>query len=294
MSPSTTVRRAGVVTASALALSLGGAFTAGSATALTICPLGQILSNTGKCVQKTVGSVTSPAPTKSSSSSGSSGGGINVPLPSLPLPKPTSSGSGGSTGGGSGSGSSGGGVTLPNLPVVGNLPVVKGLTGGTGGGTTGSGGVGGGTLTGPTVPGSSTSTPPTANGTGASVPGSTPGAPATTDDGLLSPASAYLPTSGILGFSSFGGTGAGTIPTSSNLADIPSPLLANQPASQLAAVQAPLLAAGEDAGKGGTVLTAFGGYALPGLLVVLATAVVGVVGAGNVRVWQARMAQRRG
>lgn len=292
MSPSTTVRRAGVVTASALALALGGAFTAGSATALTICPVGQILSNTGKCVQQTLGSVTQPTPSKSASS-GSGGGGINVPLPPVPLPKPTNSGSGGSTGGGSGSGSSGGGLTLPNLPVVGGLPVVKGLTGGSSGGSSGTGGLGGGTLTGPTVPGGSSTGTPTADGTGSSVPGSTPGAPAISD-GLLSPASAYLPTSGILGFSSFGGTGAGTIPTSSTLADIPSPLLANQPASQLAAVQAPLLAAGDDAGKGGTVLAAFGGYALPGLLVVLATAVVATVGAGNIRVWQARMAQRRG
>jgi hypothetical protein len=81
----------------------------------------------------------------------------------------------------------------------------------------------------------------------------------------------------------------------SNLNAVPSPLLASQPAAQLAAVQAPLLAAGEDAGSGSTstVLASFGGYALPGLLVVLATAVVGVVGAGNVRVWQARMAARR-
>jgi hypothetical protein len=54
-----------------------------------------------------------------------------------------------------------------------------------------------------------------------------------------------------------------------------------------------MLAAGEDAAGGGTVLAAFGGYALPGLLVVLATAIVGVVGAGNVRVWQARWAARR-
>src|SRR3954468_5741155 len=109
MSPSTSVRRAGIVTASALALSLGGAFTAGSASALTICPLGQILSSTGKCVQKTVDSVV-PKPTTSSggSTSGSTGGsssgggGINVPLPSLPrlpLPSGGGSGSGGSSGG---------------------------------------------------------------------------------------------------------------------------------------------------------------------------------------------------
>jgi hypothetical protein len=89
------------------------------------------------------------------------------------------------------------------------------------------------------------------------------------------------------------GPGTITIPTASNLGAIPSPLLANQPASQLASIQAPLLAAGEDAGKnGGTMLASFGGYALPGMLVVLATAIVGTVGAGNVRVWQARLAAR--
>src|SRR3954469_5712325 len=102
MSPSTSVRRAGIVPASALALSLGGAFTAASASALTVCPVGQILSSTGQCVQKTVGSVTQPTPTSSSSSGsgsggGSSSGGITVPLPSLPLP------SGGSSGGSGGS-----------------------------------------------------------------------------------------------------------------------------------------------------------------------------------------------
>jgi hypothetical protein len=110
---------------------------------------------------------------------------------------------------------------------------------------------------------------------------------------MLSAASAYLPSTGILGFSSLSGTGGAAIPmTASNLSNIPSPLLADQPASQLAAVQAPLLAAGEDAGKGSTMLAAFGGYALPGLLVVLATAVVATVGAGNIRVWQARLAAR--
>jgi len=110
---------------------------------------------------------------------------------------------------------------------------------------------------------------------------------------MLSAASAYLPASGILGFANISGTGGAMIPTSSNLSTIPSPLLANGPASQLADVQAPLLAAGEDAGKSGTMLAAFGGYALPGLLVVLATAIVGTVGAGNIRVWQARLAASR-
>jgi hypothetical protein len=282
MSPSTTARRAGVVTASAMALCLGGAFTAGSASALTICPLGQILSSTGKCVQKTVTSVIPTTPPTTSSGSGSGGGGIKLPLPSLPVPLPSSGGSSGS--GGSSSGGSGGGLHLPNLP---GLPNLGGVTSGSG-----TGGTGG--LTGPTVPGSKGT--PTATNDGSSVPGSQPGAPGSTPTaggGMLGPASAYLPAGDILGFTNFSGTGGAAIPTSSNLADIPSPLLANQPASQLAAVQAPLLAAGEDAGRGGTVLAAFGSYALPGLLVVLATAVVATVGAGNIRVWQARLAARR-
>src|SRR3954453_759089 len=100
MSPSTSVRRAGIVTASALALSLGGAFTAGSASALTICPVGQILTSSGQCIKKTVGSVV-PTPTTSTggSTSGSTGGStsgggdINIPLPSVPkLPLPTGGG----------------------------------------------------------------------------------------------------------------------------------------------------------------------------------------------------------
>src|SRR3954451_18938880 len=144
MSPSTSVRRAGIVTASAMALSLGGAFTAGSASALTLCPAGQILSTTGKCVQKTVDSV-APKPTTSSggSTSGSSGGssssgGINIPLPSVPQ-LPSGGGSTGGSSGGRSGGSSGGGLNLPSIP----LP-----------GTSSSGGLGGGTspLPGPTVP----------------------------------------------------------------------------------------------------------------------------------------------
>lgn len=294
MSPSTTVRRAGVVTASALALSLGGVISAGSASGLTVCPLGQILSSTGQCVKKTVDSVvtTAPKPSSGTSSGGStsggsssSGGGLNVPLPTVTVPLPSGGGStgGSSSGGSSGSGSSsGGGLQLPSLPDLGLPDLSGGGTGGTGG------------ITGPTVPAAGGST--SASTDGSSVPGSKPAAPGTGTGGggMLSPASAYLPTSGILGFTNFSGTGGASIPTVSNLSAVPSPLLANQPASELAAVQAPLLAAGEQAGQGGsTVLASFGGYALPGLLVVLATAVVATVGAGNVRVWQARLAARR-
>jgi hypothetical protein len=290
MSPSTSVRRVGIVTAGALALSLGGAITAGSASALTLCPVGQVLSNTGKCVQKTVDSVV-PKPTTSSggSTSGStggstsSGGGVNIPLPSVPkLPLPSG---GGSSSGGSSGGSSGSGLNLPGLPSI-PLP---GSGGGLGGG--GLGGGGSTPLPGPTVPGSTT-TSTSASNDPSSVPGATPGTGGGSG-GMLGPASAYLPASGILGFSSLSSLNAVPTPVVSNLATTPSPLLASQPAAQLAAVQAPMLAAGDDAAGGGTVLAAFGGYALPGLLVVLATAIVGTVGAGNIRVWQARLAARR-
>jgi hypothetical protein len=290
MSPSTTVRRAGFVTAGALALSLSGVASAGSATGLTLCPVGEILKN-GACVKKTVTSVV-PKPTQPSG--GGSGGTVTVPLPKVPkVPLPTGGSSGGSSSGGSsssGGGSSSGGAQLPNLP-SGKLP-----------GGAGTGSVSGGGLSGPSVPGAGTTTATT---DGSTVPGATPANPAATGGGgMLSPAAAYLPSAGILGFSNFSGTGIASIPTMSSLSvvpspllasEVPSPLLASQPASQLAAVQAPLLAAGEDAGSGttSTVLTSFGGYALPGLLVVLATAVVGVVGAGNVRVWQTRFAARR-
>ncbi|MDQ1635066.1 MAG: hypothetical protein QOJ32_1875, partial [Frankiaceae bacterium] len=285
---------AGFVTAGALALSLSGVVSAGSATGLTLCPVGEILKN-GACVKKTVTPVV-PKPPQTSGSG--SGGTATVPLPKPPkVPLPTGGSSGGSSSGGSSSGgasSSSGGAQLPNLP-SGTLP---------GGATTGdgTGSVSGGGLSGPSVPGTGTTTATT---DGSTVPGAIPANPAATGGGgMLSPAAAYLPSAGILGFSNFSGTGFASIPTLSSLSavpspllasEVPSPLLASQPAAQLVAVQAPLLAAGEDAGSGttSTVLTSFGGYALPGLLVVLATAVVGVVGAGNVRVWQTRFAARR-
>jgi hypothetical protein len=71
------------------------------------------------------------------------------------------------------------------------------------------------------------------------------------------------------------------------LADLP-------PAQALAVIQSPLLAAGDDAAAGGgLLLTGLSGRAVPGLLVVLATALVAAVGAGNIRQWQERIARRR-
>jgi hypothetical protein len=76
---------------------------------------------------------------------------------------------------------------------------------------------------------------------------------------------------------------------------MPTPVLANLPPNAaLAAVQAPLLAAGDDAaGSGGFSLAGLDSKALPGLLVVLATALVAAVGAGNLRAWQERVPQWR-
>lgn len=72
------------------------------------------------------------------------------------------------------------------------------------------------------------------------------------------------------------------------------PLAALPPAQAVAAVQGPLLAAEKQAAQsGGFRLLGLGGQALPGLLIGLATAIVAAVGAGNVRVWQTRLTDRR-
>lgn len=69
----------------------------------------------------------------------------------------------------------------------------------------------------------------------------------------------------------------------------PLPLTALPPVQALSAVQDPLLAVGDAAAAGGgSPLSAMSGSALPGLLVVLATAAVAAVGVGNVRAWQLR------
>ncbi len=79
---------------------------------------------------------------------------------------------------------------------------------------------------------------------------------------------------------------------SPQLADIP--LATLPPSTRIAVVQAPLLAAGEDAaGGGGFTLADLSGRALPGLLVVLATALVASIGAANIRVWQDKLATAR-
>ena len=73
------------------------------------------------------------------------------------------------------------------------------------------------------------------------------------------------------------------------------PVCSAASAVRWAAVQAPLIAAGDRASRAAdSVFTRFGGQALPpGLLVVLGTALVAAVGAGNLRTWQGRLASKR-
>jgi hypothetical protein len=143
-----------------------------------------------------------------------------------------------------------------------------------------------------TVPGSGTTTG-TSTGTngGTAKPGSplaaTTKAPSTKDgSSLLGPAAAFLPGASLAGFADLSSNYGDLLPLSDN---IPSPLIASAD-SKLSAVQAPLIAAGQRAATQADsgLFTRFGGKALPGLLVVIGTALVAAVGAGNLRAWQAR------
>ena len=155
--------------------------------------------------------------------------------------------------------------------------------------------------TNPTTPGGATlpTTPTTASGTGTGTgaTSSTTGSPKTTmtkttktrstKDGssLLGPAAAFLPGTSLASFADLSSSYGDLLPIADN---IPSPLLAT-PEGKLSAVQAPLIAAGERAASAADsgLFTRFGGKALPGILVVIATAMVAAVGAGNLRAWQA-------
>jgi hypothetical protein len=146
----------------------------------------------------------------------------------------------------------------------------------------------------PSVPGGSLADNAKNDGTTGAVPAATPVAPgrsllqAATVSTL---ASSDLPTLAAMRAAPLQPGSAGS-PLS---AYMPSPQLASLPPNAaLAAVQAPLLAAGDDAaGGGGFTLAGLNSKALPGLLVVLATALVAAVGAANMRAWQERMPQWR-
>jgi hypothetical protein len=105
----------------------------------------------------------------------------------------------------------------------------------------------------------------------------------TTSAGQLSPAAAFVPSALIMGF-----VGAG--PDLTTLSDSLSPTLAS--AEDNPAIQAPLLAAAEsgDTSAGGIIAQAFGRDAVPGLVVILATAALAAVSSAHYRVWQSRRA----
>ena len=96
-----------------------------------------------------------------------------------------------------------------------------------------------------------------------------------------------------------------TLAAMSRPQNVPAPQLAGDPAGDVplaylplvqtvAAVQGPLLAAGDGAATGGGFrLGSVDSAVLPGLLVIIGTALVAAVGAGNVRVWHARLLARR-
>jgi hypothetical protein len=182
-------------------------------------------------------------------------------------------------------------VDIPPLPGGGGVVVPPTNNGGSGGGTT---------PIDPTSPGS-----PSASGSqsGTTKPGTSLHAAATSLDApstsksmltaatVSNLASGDLPTLAAMQSLRLSPGTAG-LPLS---AYMPSPQLANLPAATaLSAVQAPLLAVGDDAANGGGfTLAGLSSRALPGLLVVLATALVATVGAGNLRYWQDRFGARR-
>jgi hypothetical protein len=100
-----------------------------------------------------------------------------------------------------------------------------------------------------------------------------------TNPAALNPAAAFVPTSLIASF-------AGVGPDYKTLAENKA-LTASREAAQ---VQAPLLAAAESgrSAAGGIIAQAFGRDAIPGLVVILATALLAAVGSAHYRVWQAR------
>jgi hypothetical protein len=87
---------------------------------------------------------------------------------------------------------------------------------------------------------------------------------------------------------------AGAGPDLMTLSDSLSPTLAS--AIDNPAIQAPLLAAAEsgDTSAGGIIAQAFGRNAVPGLVVILATAALAAVSSAHYRVWQARRAGGNG
>ncbi len=191
--------------------------------------------------------------------------GVSLPGPGA-LTQPVQQGAGALP---SGAGSVAG--ALPGAPGLGGLPGAPALPGapGAAGAPAGS-------------PAASGAAAPAASGA-APAAATAPGA---TVDNLLGAASAFLPSTLISSFADLGSTPG-------SLESVPTPDLAGLPESRLQDVQAPLLAAAEH-NANDSMLQALRGKVLPGLLIVLATVIVALVGAGNMRVWQTRLAARQG
>jgi hypothetical protein len=188
-------------------------------------------------------------------------------------------------------------VVVPDPTLPGAIPPVGGSTNPAGGADSGAGG----TKTPPASGGAPTGQPGTSNSskqTGATLHNAAtgkdttaPGKSLLTAATVSTLASSDLPSLGAMRSLPLRPGTAG-LPLS---AYTPSPLLANLPGGQaLAAVQAPLLAVGNDAADGGGfTLASLSSKALPGLLVVLATALVAAVAAANLRAFQDRFPQWR-
>jgi hypothetical protein len=198
-------------------------------------------------------------------------------LPSSPAPNPLAGLASGLTNTASGLNSQGSAITGPPGAAVNNA--VTSLFGALAS-TTAPGGA--------TLPGSTTGSGTNGGSAKAGSPLTTSSKAPSTKDGssLLGPAAAFLPGVSLANFADLSSSYGDLLPLADN---IPSPLIASA-AGKLSAVQAPLIAAGQEAASQADngLFTRFGGKALPGLLVVLATAMVAAVGAGNLRAWQAR------
>lgn len=279
MSPSKIVRRTGIVATGTfmLAMAASPAYAIGGLNPPappvgTACFAGVTLPSTLQCLNGVIQLV--PLPTSAPTTSPASPSPSPNPLTGVTAPLTGTVNKLGQTIGGltNGAGKAVGGVTggvLPSLPAAPSTPAnpvtgtattpVTGATGGKSGSTSGS-----------------------KSGKGKTAK------PMSDGSSLLGPAAAFLPGSAVATFADLGSSSLA--PLADN---IPLPLLAS-PEAKLAAVQAPLIAAGDRASsQADSVFSRFAGKALPGILVVLATAMVAAVGAGNLRAWQARIAAKR-
>ncbi len=172
------------------------------------------------------------------------------------LPSTIYGAAGNLTGGYGGVGGSGGGAGLPGAPATG-APAPGGAT---------------------TAPGGTAGAPGAPAVFGAAVTGPVAKAAGASRDNLLGAASAFLPSTLVTSFADLGSTPG-------SLKAVPAPDLALLPQSRLQDVQAPLLAAAQRSANG-SVLQAIRAQVVRGMLIVLATIAVPLVGAANVRVRQ--------